>query len=177
MSYKKLAWTSSIRTNLNFYSFSQSHKWTRHSMIFTHPMCVQCFPTQENLTTKTLKPKVTSFVFLGFSLEALLKKWRMKPFIVLSKRQNWPPNKVVRPSNSFLRTVWTQPYLPNLATECTDSGPEKTVNGKARKAHKIGHRGQQFGARFFTPSNFNFNNMSARLLVHGCICFPMLWRL
>jgi len=33
------------------------------SMVRSHyPRCLQCFPTQENLATKTLNPKVTSFV-------------------------------------------------------------------------------------------------------------------
>ena len=32
-------------------------------MVKSHyPRCLQCFPTQENLTTKILNPKVTSFV-------------------------------------------------------------------------------------------------------------------
>jgi len=32
-------------------------------MVKSHyPRCLQCFPTQENLTTKTLNPKVTSLV-------------------------------------------------------------------------------------------------------------------
>jgi hypothetical protein len=37
-------------------------------MIFTHPRCLQCFPTQENLTTKTLNPIVPSFAVPSFSL-------------------------------------------------------------------------------------------------------------
>ena len=36
-------------------------------MIFTHPRCFQCLPTQENLTTKTLNPKVPCFVVPSFS--------------------------------------------------------------------------------------------------------------
>ena len=36
-------------------------------MVRSHyPSCLQCFPTQENLTTKTLNPKVTSVVFQDF---------------------------------------------------------------------------------------------------------------
>ena len=52
----------------NFYPFSQSHQRTRHSMIFTHPRCLQRFSTEENLTTKTLNPKVPSFAVPSFSL-------------------------------------------------------------------------------------------------------------
>jgi len=37
-------------------------------MIFTHSRCLQCFPTQENLTTKTFNPKVPSFAVPSFSL-------------------------------------------------------------------------------------------------------------
>jgi len=59
---------SSQKTKPNFYSFSQSHQWRRHSIIFIHPKCLHCFPTQENLATKTLNPKVPSFVVPSFSL-------------------------------------------------------------------------------------------------------------
>jgi len=99
-------------------------------MIFTHPRCLQCFPTQENLTTKTLNPKVLSFVFLGFSLEALLKKWRMKPFIVFNKCQIRPPKKAIRPPNSCLHTVRTQPY-PQIRPPKTAIRPPKKAKPKA----------------------------------------------
>jgi len=41
---------------------------------FHSPRCLQCFPTQENLPTKTLNPKVTSFVLSIFSLKATPSK-------------------------------------------------------------------------------------------------------
>jgi Na+-translocating ferredoxin:NAD+ oxidoreductase RnfD subunit len=49
-------------------------------MVKSHyPRCLQCFPTQENLTTKTLNPKFISFVFLSFSLFKLSSKnWSVK---------------------------------------------------------------------------------------------------
>ena len=48
-------------------------------MVKSHyPRCLQCFPTQENLTTKTLNPKVTSFVNLSFSLFNLSSKSKQK---------------------------------------------------------------------------------------------------
>jgi len=64
---------------------------------------------------------------------------------------------------SVQQTLKSATEQRNLAIECTDSGPKKTANGKARKARKIGHRGQQFGAPFFTPSNFNFKSISTFL--------------
>jgi len=41
---------------------------------FNSPRWLQCFPTQENLTTKTLNPKVTFFVLSSFSLFNLYLK-------------------------------------------------------------------------------------------------------
>jgi len=41
--HHKLVSASSQRTHLNFYFFFQSLQWTRHSMVFTHPRCLQMF--------------------------------------------------------------------------------------------------------------------------------------
>ena len=75
-----------------FLPFSQSHKWTRHSMIFTHPRCLNCFPTQENLSRKlywkTLNHKVASFDFRSFSMLKLFLKnelWSLYSAMKLSK--------------------------------------------------------------------------------------------
>ncbi|KEH20301.1 hypothetical protein MTR_8g071060 [Medicago truncatula] len=69
MGYKKLASTSSQRTTLISTHFPNLAN-EQDTMIFTHPMCLQCFPTQENSNQRpsTLKlPPLISQVSLSSS--------------------------------------------------------------------------------------------------------------
>jgi len=83
-------------------------------MIFTHPMCLQCFPTQENLTTKTLKPKVPSFVSqLSLSKSSLSKssKKHLYSSLQLSKSCHVLPN---RDTVGAYDPRYDQPYPHNV---------------------------------------------------------------
>jgi len=161
---------SSQRTKPNFYLFSQSHQWTRHSMIFTHPRCLQCFPTQENLTTKTL----TSFVLPRFLSWSSTQKMKNEAFYSVQQTSK----SATEQSSSATK------FLPSYCTNSALSAKfghrmhrfkaRKTANGKAGKTHKIGCRGQQFGARFFIPSNFNFKSIST-VLIHIFILIVNNW--
>jgi len=59
-------------------------------MVKSHyPRCLQCFPTQENLTTKTLNPKVTSFVIqVSLTSSSPSKSAKKHLYIVHSNRRN-----------------------------------------------------------------------------------------
>jgi hypothetical protein len=46
--------------------------------------CLQCFPTQENLTTKTLNPKVTSFVIQVSLFSSSFKNLNRNTYIAVT---------------------------------------------------------------------------------------------
>jgi len=110
-------------------------------MIFTHPRCLQCFSTQENLTTKTLNPKVSSFAVPSFSLLNLtlkICKEHLNSTQTLSKLchvlpnrdmvgvydprydQHYPQNMHIKPKivSRFLKIVSRLDTLQNMLTAC-----------------------------------------------------------
>ena len=114
---QEISFNKLTKNNPNFYPFSQSHQWTRHSMIFTHPRCLQCFPTQENLTTKTLNPKVTSFVIqvsLSSSSPSKSAKKHLNSTLQPSKSCHVFPN---RDTFGAYDPRYDQPYPQNLPSK------------------------------------------------------------
>jgi hypothetical protein len=86
-------------------------------MIFTHPRCLQCFPTQENLTTKTLNPKVPSFAVPSFSLFKLsfkICKEHLNSTLQPSKSCHVFPN---RDTFGAYDPRYDQPYPQNLPSK------------------------------------------------------------
>jgi len=103
--------------------------------------CFQCFPTQENLPTKTLNPKVISFVLSSFSLKATPSKSAKKhlnstqtpskSYHVLPNRdtvgaydprydQRYPQNVPSKPKimSRFPKIVSRLDTLQNMLTVC-----------------------------------------------------------
>jgi len=83
-------------------------------MIFTHPQCFQCFPTQENLTIKTLNPKVPSFAVPSFSLFKLsvkICKEHLYSSLQLTKSCHVLPN---RNTVGAYNPRYDQPYPENV---------------------------------------------------------------
>ena len=76
--------------------------------------CLQCFPTQENLTTKTLNPKVTSFVIqvsLSQSSPSKSAKKHLYSSLQLSKSSHdWPNRDMV----GAYDPRYDQPYPENV---------------------------------------------------------------
>jgi len=124
-------------------------------MIFTHPRCLQCFLTQENLTTKTLNFKVTSFVLLQRFFSQKPKNEAFYSVLQMSKSATEQSNSATK----FLPSYCTNSTLSShSAAGNKDSGTEKSRKEEAGYAHRIGHRILHIGDRFFTPSNFNFKS-------------------
>ena len=86
-------------------------------MVKSHyPRCLQCFPTQENLTTKTLNPKVTSFVIqvsLNSSSPSKTAKKHLYSSLQLSKScHDWPNRDTV----GVYDPRYDQPYPENVSS-------------------------------------------------------------
>jgi len=75
------------KNNPNFYPFSQSHQWIRHLMIFTHPRCLQCFPTQENSNQRPSTLKLLPLISQVFLSWTTPSKMSWNTLIVHSDRQ------------------------------------------------------------------------------------------
>ena len=100
---------------------------------FHSPRCLQCFPTQENLPTKTLNPKVTSFVLSNFSLKASHSKTAKKHLNstqTLSKSCHDLPN---RDMVDAYDPRYDQPYPQNV------SNKPKIVSRFCQNRVTIGH--------------------------------------
>ena len=84
-------------------------------MVRSHyPRCLQCFPTQENLTTKTLNPKVTSFVIqvsLSSSSTSKSAKKHLNSQLQPSKSCHVLPN---RDTIGAYDARYDQPYPENV---------------------------------------------------------------
>ena len=84
-------------------------------MVKSHyPRCLQCFPTQEILTTKTLNPKVTSFVIqvsLSSSSPSKSAKKHLYSSLQLSKSCHVCPN---RDTFDTYDPRYDQPYPENV---------------------------------------------------------------
>ena len=80
---------------------------------FHSPMCLQCFPTQENLPRKTLNPKVTSFVFSSFSPKASPSKSAKKH---LNSTQTQSKSCHNLP-NRDTADAYDQPYPQNVSSK------------------------------------------------------------
>jgi len=87
-------------------------------MVKSHyPMCLQCFPTQENLTTKTLNRKVTSFVIqvsLTSSSPSKSTKKHLYSSLQLSKSCHVCPN---RDTVDAYDPRYDQPYPENVLSK------------------------------------------------------------
>jgi len=93
---QEISFNKLTKNNPNFYPFSQSHQWTRHSMIFTHPRCLQCFPTQENSNQRpsTLKlPPLISQVSLSSSSTSKSAQEHLNSTLQQSKSCHVFPNR------------------------------------------------------------------------------------
>jgi len=105
-------------------------------------MCLQCFPTQENLTTQTLNPKVPSFAVPSFSLLKLslfhFKKWAetLKQYINTVKIvpryakswHGWCVSPKVRPTLSSKRAQQTEKRVTFSQNRVTIGHPAKHVH-------------------------------------------------
>jgi len=79
-----------------------------------YPRCLQCFPTQENLTTKALNPKVTSFVIqvsITSSSPSKFAKKHLYSNLQLSKTCHVLPN---RDTVGGYDLRYDQPYPENV---------------------------------------------------------------
>ena len=87
-------------------------------MVKSHyPRCLQCFPTQENLTTKTLNPKVTSFVIhvsLSSSSPSNSAKKHLYSSLQQSKSCHVLPN---RDTIGACDPRYDQPYPENVSSK------------------------------------------------------------
>jgi len=87
-------------------------------MVKSHyPRCLQCFPTQENLTTKTLNPKVTSFVIqvsLSSSSPSKSAKKHLYSSLQQSKSCHILPN---RDTIGAYEPRYDQPYPENMPSK------------------------------------------------------------
>jgi hypothetical protein len=87
-------------------------------MVKSHyPRCLQCFPTQEILTTKTLNPKVTSFVIqvsLSSSSPSKSAKKHLYSSLQLSKSCHVCPN---RDTFDTYDPRYDQPYPENVPSK------------------------------------------------------------
>jgi len=98
MGYKKLASTSSQRTNListHFFAISQKNKTLND---FHSPKVFTMFPTSREPQSKTLNPKVTSFDFSSFPLLKLYLKNELQHLnsdLILSKSCRDCQNRVM----------------------------------------------------------------------------------
>jgi len=118
---QEISFNKLTMNNPDFYPFSQSYQWTKHSMIFTHPRCLQCFPTQVNSNQRpsTLKlPPLISQVFLSWSSLSLssfeneLK--HLNSTQTLSKLCHVLPN---RDTFGAYDPRYDQPYSENLSSK------------------------------------------------------------
>ena len=126
-------------------------------MVKSHyPSCLQCFPTQENLTTKTLNPKVTSFVIqVSLTSSSPSKKLQRNTYIVHSNRHNrvTPVNNRVTIEAYDTRYNGLIQKLCHTSTKsCHDFPPAETI--RSTKKNRVAP--PKIVPRFWSSQNQKF---------------------
>jgi len=113
-------------------------------MVKSHyPRCLQCFQTQENLTTKTLNPKVTSFVIQVSLSSSYISKYDKNTYIVVFSCQNR-----VTIGQIVSRLICTTQCTTNLILKachacqksCHDWTPRKTCSRQRKIVTRLTNR-------------------------------------
>ena len=118
-------------------------------MVKSHyPRCLQCFPTQENLTTKTLNPKVTSFVIQVSLTSSSLQNLQRNTYIVNSNRHNGAApvnNRVTIQAYDTRYNGLIQKSCHASTKSCHDFPPAETIHSAKKIATRLPKSCHDFG--------------------------------